>query len=217
MPRIIFDVGANNGSSTMDYLQDPTVELYAFEPNPILYDDLCKIQEKNPNYHPVKAAVGETDGEAVFNLAGPVVPSMPFLHQEGISNYGCSSLLPFSETVHEEWEDRPDFQSFAKVNVMTIRLDTFVEMNSIPSIDYLHIDAQGMDLSVLKSLGKYLPIVKEGVLEAPINDKKKIYTGSHTCEEAILFLLNNGFRITDIEKNDTEGNEVNLYFKNRSI
>jgi hypothetical protein len=58
-----------------------------------------------------------------------------------------------------------------------------------------------------------LPIVKEGVLEAPINQKKKIYEGSHTCEEAILFLLNNGFQIYNIEKNDTEGNEVNIFFK----
>lgn len=199
----------------MEYLQDPTVELFAFEPNPILYADLCKIQEVHPRYHPIKAAVGEKDGEAAFNLAGAIVQSQPFLHQEGVSNYGCSSLLPFSETVHQEWKNRPDFQSFAQTNVMTMRLDTFVEMNSIPSIDYLHIDAQGMDLSVLKSLGKYLSIVKEGVLEAPINEKKKIYTGSHTCDEAILFLLNNGFRITDIEKNDTEGNEVNIYFKRR--
>jgi hypothetical protein len=73
-----------------------------------------------------------------------------------------------------------------------------------------------MDLSVLRSLGDFLPNLKEGVLEAPINDKKKIYKGSHTCEEAILFLLNHNFHIYDIQKNDKEGNEVNIFFKQRN-
>jgi hypothetical protein len=88
-----------------------------------------------------------------------------------------------------------------------------MEQLQLDEIDYLHIDAQGMDLSVLRSLGRYLSKVKGGVLEAPINEKKKIYQGSHTCDEAILFLLNNGFRVTDVEKNDIEGNEVNIHFK----
>jgi FkbM family methyltransferase len=213
MRRIIFDVGANNGESTWHFLDDPTVELYAFEPNPILYEDLMTKAKQNPRYHPLKVAVSESNGESTFHLAGAIVKDNPLLHQPGLGNYGCSSLLPFSSSVHEEWTNRPDFSSFATVNTLTMRLDTVIEMMEIPQIDYLHIDAQGMDLSVMKSLGKYLPIVKEGVLEAPINQKKKIYEGSHTCEEAILFLLNNGFQIYNIEKNDTEGNEVNLFFK----
>lgn len=213
MPKIVFDVGANNGSSTLHFLDDPNVHLYAFEPNPVLYQDLCRIRDKNPRYFPMKVAVGESEGEHMFHLAGPVIPENPFLHEQGKSNYGCSSLLPFSETVQQEWPNRIDFREFAQVPVMTMRLDTIMKMANLESIDYLHIDAQGMDLAVMRSLGEYLPKVKEGVLEAPINDKKKIYTGSHTCEEAILFLLNNGFQIYNIEKNDEMGNEVNLYFR----
>lgn len=216
MPKVVFDVGANNGSSTLHFLQDPQVELYAFEPNPILFDDLRKIENENPRYHPIKAAVGEKDGEGAFHLAGPVNPMNPLAHQPGISNYGCSSLLPFSDTVQQEWPNRIDFQAFASVNVVTTRLDTFLKMRDIKTIDYLHIDAQGMDLAVLRSLGDKLSCVKEGVLEAPINNKKKIYIGSHTCEEAILFLLNNGFQIYNIEKNDEMGNEVNIYFRRHS-
>jgi FkbM family methyltransferase len=215
MSRIIIDVGANNGESTWHFLEDPTVHLFAFEPNPILYRDLCKKAQTNPRYHPIQVAVSEMNGQAAFHLAGAIVKENPLAHIEGIGNYGCSSLLPFSKTVHSEWKNRPDFQSFADVNVTTMRLDSFVQQVKIPSIDYLHIDAQGMDLSVLKSLGDSLSIVKEGVLEAPISTSKKIYEGSHTCEEAILFLISNGFQITDIDKNDEEGNEVNIYFKRR--
>jgi FkbM family methyltransferase len=216
MPKFVFDVGANNGDSTKELLNDPDVELYAFEPNPILFDDLKKLQAANPRYHPYPLAIGEKDEETVFHLAGPIDPLHPLNHQEGVSNYGCSSLLPFSETVQDEWPDRSDFHSFASLPILSVRLDTFLEKTGISHIDYLHIDAQGMDLAVLRSLGRFLANVDKGVLEAPINDKKKIYEGSHTCEEAILFLLNNNFRITDIEKNDSLGNEVNIYFQRRT-
>lgn len=213
MKRLVLDVGANNGMSTWHFLDDTSVELFAFEPNAVLYRDLCKKAETNKRYHPMPYAVGEKDGESSFHLAGPVDPSNPLRHQEGISNYGCSSLLPFSANVAEEWPGRIDFKEFAEVPVKTVRLETFMRELHLDEIDYLHIDAQGMDLAVLRSLGPYLSKVKEGVLEAPINEKKKIYEGSHTCEEAILFLLNNKFRITNIEKNDDRGNEVNIYFK----
>lgn len=214
--RVVLDVGANNGQSTLHFLEDPGVELFAFEPNPILYRDLCKLAETRTRYHPIKAAVCETDGASLFNLAGPVDPREPLRHAEGISNYGCSSLLPFNEKVREEWPTRHDFQAFAQTQVPTVRLDTFIRQMNISSIDYLHIDAQGMDLAVMRSLGDKITCVKEGVLEAPINDKKRIYEGSHTCDEAILFLLNHGFQIYNIEKNDSEGNEVNLFFKRTS-
>lgn len=215
MKRVVFDVGANNGMSTWHFLDDPSVELYAFEPNPVLYRDLTKKAQTNERYKPVPYAVGEKDGESSFHLAGPVDPRDPLSHLEGMSNYGCSSLLPFSATVEKEWPGRTDFKEFAEVPVKTVRLETFMREVHIDSIDYLHVDAQGMDLAVLRSLGPYLSKVKEGVIEAPINEKKKIYDGSHTCDEAILFLLNNGFRITDVEKNDDMGNEVNIYFKKK--
>lgn len=213
MKKIIFDIGANNGESTSSYLKDPDVELYAFEPNPFLFRDISEIYGVNPRYHPFQLAIGDKEGTMNFHLAGPVDPNNVLAHRKGMSNWGCSSLLNFSESVQEEWEGRPDFKSVGIFPVEVSRLDSFVKKHSIPYIDYLHIDAQGMDLRVLQSLGEKLSIVRAGVLEAPINERKKIYTESHTCSEAILFLLNNGFRLVDIEKNDPEGNEVNIYFK----
>lgn len=216
MKKIIFDVGANNGDSTASYLKDESVELYAFEPNPFLFKDIQEIHGANPRYHPFQYAIGDTEGMKNFNLAGPVDPMNILAHRKGMSNWGCSSLLDFSESVQDEWEGRADFQTVGTFPVQVRRLDSFVQEHGIEAIDYLHIDAQGMDLRVLQSLGDKLSIVRAGVLEAPINEKKKIYTESHTAADAILFLLNNQFRITDIEKNDPEGNEVNIYFARRS-
>ena len=211
--KIVFDVGANNGESTQSYLQEPDTHIYAFEPNPVLVNDIKKKFKDQPRHHIFQNAVADIEGDMMFYLAGPVDPNHPMFHVEGTTNWGCSSLLPFSETVHQVWTNRPDFKSFGAIPTRVIRLDTFVKEHKIEAIDYLHIDAQGMDLRVLKSLGTYLPIVKEGVLEAPADYNKRIYDASHTAEEAILFLKENGFSIVNIENNDSQGNEVNIYFK----
>jgi FkbM family methyltransferase len=211
--KVIFDVGANNGESTVHYLEDPDTHIYAFEPNPVLVEDIKNKFKDQPRHHIFQNAIADTEGSMAFYLAGPVNPNNPVGHSPGISNWGCSSLLPFSETVHEEWKGREDFKCFATILVDVIRLDTFIKQHGIEKIDYLHVDAQGMDLRDLKSLGSYLSIVKEGVLEAPSEYKKRIYDASHTADEAIVFLKENGFTVTNIEKNDSEGNEVNIYFR----
>jgi len=211
--KVVFDIGANNGESTQSYLQDPDTHIYAFEPNPVLVEDIRKKFKDQPRHHVFQNAVADIEGDMMFYLAGPVDPNHPMFHVEGTSNWGCSSLLPFSETVHQVWTNRPDFKSFGAIPTRVIRLDSFVKEHKIETIDYLHIDAQGMDLRVMKSLGSYLPIVKEGVLEAPADYTKRIYDASHTAEEAISFLKENGFSIVNIENNDAQGNEVNIYFK----
>lgn len=211
--RVVFDVGSNNGDNTKHFLEEEDTYLFAFEPIAPLYQDLKEKYGSHPRYRVHNVAVSDVEGTYAFHLGGPICPDEPFLHQRGASNWGCSSLYDFASTVTEEWKGRDDFKAFATVNVPVIRLDKFVEEHGIQSIDYLHVDAQGADLRVMKGLGAYLHIVKNGVLEAPINEKKKLYAESHTADEAILFLLNNGFKITDIEKNDTEGNEINIYFK----
>ena len=210
--KVVFDVGANNGASTEGYLQEKETYIYAFEPNPILFEDLQKKYENHPHYNIFQYAVADREGSMNFYLAGARDTEQPTHHIEGESNWGCSSLLPFSETVHEAWPNRPDFESFGAITVDVIRLDSFVKKHRIEQIDYLHIDAQGMDLRVIKSLGEKISIVQEGVLEAPADFSKRIYKGSHTAEEAIIFLKENGFHVSNIEKNDPEGNEVNIYF-----
>lgn len=159
--KVVFDVGANNGASTEGYLQEKETYIYAFEPNPILFEDLQKKYENHPHYNIFQYAVADREGSMNFYLAGARDTEQPTHHIEGESNWGCSSLLPFSETVHEAWPNRPDFESFGAITVDVIRLDNFVKKHRIEQIDYLHIDAQGMDLRVIKSLGEKISIVQE--------------------------------------------------------
>ena len=97
-----------------------------------------------------------------------------------------------------------------------IRLDTFIEDNGIDEIEYLHCDVQGKDLEVLFSLGKYIDILKSGVIEMPTTHERKLYKDqTYTAEDARKFLEANGFRITHETSNDWHNNECNIYFSRK--
>jgi len=84
-----------------------------------------------------------------------------------------------------------------EVEVQTTRLDTFLQENDIDRIDFLHIDAQGHDLKVLRSLGERLPVVVAGQIEVPLNSAVALYQQQHSLEDTVQFLAESGFKITN--------------------
>jgi hypothetical protein len=67
----------------------------------------------------------------------------------------------------------------------------------------------------LKSLGKYITNVQEGILETVKEPSKTIYLNQN---DNILiyveqFLLTNGFKITNVSSNDPTNCEFNVHFK----
>ena len=199
MKRILFDVGANNGSTSVQWANDKNNIVYAFEPTPEMYLQIESRTNGVDNYILTKKAVSDYNGVATFNVAGN-------------ADWGCSSLLKFSDKSQTEWPGRTEFYVTKEIEVEVIRLDSFVKENNIDKIDYLHVDTQGSDLKVLQGLGEYLNIVSEGVIEAA-NKEDILYYGQCTKDECISFLENNGFIITRVESNDNQSNEVNIFFR----
>ena len=198
--RVIFDVGANNGSSSVHLaIENPTHLIFAFEPTPEMIKIIQSKIEGLDNYVIIPKAVSDYDGTAEFNVAGNW-------------DWGCSSLLNFSNKSQTEWPGRTDFHVTYKLNVDVIRLDTFIKENLINKIDYLHIDTQGSDLNVLKGLGEYLHIVNEGTMEAGTSDDI-LYEGQNKLSDCIKFLLLNRFKVVDVNSNDIFCHEVNIVFK----
>lgn len=214
MEKIILDVGSLNG----DFLNQ-NAKVYAFEPNPQAAQKLAKFCQNKPNCHIIQKAVTLNDGEIDFYIS---------------TDTGCSSIYPFKDNLDNWKVDDPSiwgyrklkklkngktayryFETEEKIKVPSIRLDTFIEQEKIPYISYLHVDAQGADLDVLKSLGVYLHYVREGVVEAAVTKDDMLYTDGHDLEEIKSFLQNNNFRITKIQPNNPLKNEVNVYFKNQ--
>jgi FkbM family methyltransferase len=198
--KVVFDVGANNGSSSIPLaISNPTHLVFAFEPTPEMIKIIQSQVVSLENYVIVPKAVSDYDGPAEFNVAGNW-------------DWGCSSLLNFSNKSQTEWPGRTDFSVTYKLNVDVIRLDTFIKENLINKIDYLHIDTQGSDLNVLKGLGEYLEIVNEGTMEAATSDDI-LYEGQNKLNDCIKFLLLNRFKVLDVNSNDIFCHEVNIVFK----
>ena len=198
--KVVFDVGANNGSSSVPLaIANPNYLVFAFEPTPEMIDVILSKVVGLDNYVIVPKAVSDYNGIAEFNVAGNW-------------DWGCSSLLKFSKKSQTDWPGRTDFSVTYKLNVDVIRLDTFIEENNITKIDHLHIDTQGSDLNVMKGLGQYLNIVSEGTMEAGTSDDI-LYEGQNKLNDCIKFLLLNGFKVVDVNSNDVFCHEVNIVFK----
>lgn len=155
MNKIVFEVGANKGTDTSKFLANECM-VYAFEPTPELILELKNKFKTHPGYMPVPLAVDTENKWSTFNIAGS-------------ADWGCSSIHEFNPNIHKEWEGRPDFNVTDQCRVMTIRLDTFMQIYNISHIDYLWIDAQGNDFRVLQSLGDRVKDVAAGRCEVALN------------------------------------------------
>lgn len=200
--KYLFDVGAHWGQDSLDRTQnDPSVICYAFEPTPELAENLRRGAESRnikDRYRVFETAISDFDGEADFHMVN--------------DDTGSASLNEFSDNLDKTWPGRTDFVVRASKKVNVYRLDTWLSIYApeITEIDHLHIDAQGSDLAVLKGLGEKLKIVKTGVVEVPQSEEVRLYKGQHTKEEAIQFLVRNGFKISSVV---SQVNEDNLFFE----
>ena len=202
--KTLIEVGAFDGSDSLRYHNEGYV-VYTFEPKKDLFEDLVNKTKHLTNYTVIPKAVSLVDGTTQFNIC---------------KSGGASSILPFrsEEELIKTWSIyRTDIHySGISYEVETIRLDTFIESNNLNNtiIDFIHIDAQGVDLDVLKSLGKYIKNIMAGVVETVKDKDKSIYIdqNNNTLDSVQEFLLSNGFIINNIESNDNTECEYNVYF-----
>ncbi len=85
-----------------------------------------------------------------------------------------------------------------------------MRLADIERVDYLKIDAQGMDLAVLRSAGSRLKDVAKITVEVDLSPSP-LYVGAASKSEAIDFLRQAGFELLQAEK-QTHGQEENLTF-----
>jgi len=196
--KTIIEVGMNTGSDTKSFLTEEDMILYGFEPTNELISMLHQQYGNDPRVKIIPLAVDIENRFTTFNIAG-------------WQNWGCSSLHDFTENVSERWNGF-NFHYTNKQSVMTIRLDDFCRMYGIEKIDYLWVDAQGNDFNVLKSLGSYIDIVKEGKVEVSYN--VPLYQGvDNTFSSVSKWLAEKGF-IYDVNyDNEIYKTEADIHFR----
>ena len=194
-------IGANQGTETKIYAEKYD-RVFAFEPVKKLANKLWEDFKDYPNVIVIPFAIDLVNDFQNFNVSNAY-------------DWGCSSLFEFSDNLKEDWipdsdDYRGDFVHHYSYQVPTITLYDFVTLYNIDQIDYLHIDAQGNDLNVLKSLKDKISIIQSGVMECSC--KMDLYKNtSNRLEDSIEFLTHNNFVITK-GNIQGEGNEINLEF-----
>lgn len=201
--KILFDVGANHGTDSLPIIARHLDWIcFAFEPTPRLIHHLqTQSRTFSDRYHVIPCAVSDFDGESEFNIAGQ-------------TDWGCSSLLKFSNNLDKTWSGRTDFKVTETITVKVITLKTFIEQMSpiaIDRIDHFHCDTQGSDLKVLKGMGHHIGLITKGVVEAA-NKDNILYDNQNSSKETNEYLIEKGFK-TRIEMNDGFNNEVNIFFE----
>ena len=132
---VIIDVGAHKGEFSAQLRTFTSAKIYAFEPIEQAFEALSNLIKDN-NFFPVNKAVGKSDGKAIFHV---------------MESFLGSSLLPAVPDQSSTW-----LHETHQISVPTIRLDTFIESQSLKNISLLKTDTEGTDFTVLESAGKYL-------------------------------------------------------------
>jgi len=187
------DVGAHEGESTFPYAAaDPSLLVYAFEPN---LRAAARVMGKLRNYVILPIAIAEHDGSAELNLNA---------YEQS------SSLLPADAEGVKSWVTEAHFEVIGSVVVPTMRLDRFMTTVGIDNVDFLKVDAQGLDLEVIRSAGDRLHDIARVQLEATTAPYRQ-YEGAPGKSVIVDFMESKGFKLT-AEEIQSHGQEANLTF-----
>ena len=197
--RTWIDVGAHHGEHSLAAAaNDPSLLVHAFEPLPTLHDKLVKELQPNFTAHPM--AVSDHDGTAVFRIN---------------SFDAASSLLALNEAARSNWTGGHLLREERELVVPTTRLDTFMRDNKIATVEFLKIDAQGADFSVVRSLGDRISDVQRIQLEV-VPSANQLYRGAAAKQTIVAYMAEHGFALEKTE-DQSHGQEQNLTFARLSL
>ncbi len=174
---IIIDAGANNGSDSIEMarLYGRQAKIYAFEPLPVVFQQLQHNIRRYKNIKAFSFALSNRNGEQE-------------LHVSSGSSIGSSSLLKPATHLR----DHPEVLFNEKIKVKTITLDHWAKQNGIDKVDFLWFDLQGFELAVLKESKTIFSTVKVVHMEV---STKNTYEGVALYPETKLWMENNGFYV----------------------
>jgi FkbM family methyltransferase len=137
---VVFDIGAHVGYHALAMARKvgPSGRVYAFEPHPGSARLLMRNARRFPTIEVVNAAVADFDGTALLVPGGGDTSTFHVV----ASPRGGPAL--------------PEVGQAAAHVVPVLRLDSWSEKRGISQIDVAKVDAEGMDLGVLRGMGTLL-------------------------------------------------------------
>jgi 2-O-methyltransferase len=181
--RVVFDVGARDCVESADFAQAfPAAMIYAFECNPATLPYCRAVAAAQPRVKLTEKAVADSNGRLEF------FPIDPERSVGGIAggNHGASSMFQATGAYPEERYVQ------GRIEVESVRLDSFCAEQQVEAIDILWMDVQGAELLVLGGLGERLRDVSFVHMEVEFFE---IYKGQALFPSVDDFLRARGFRL----------------------
>lgn len=170
-PKYIIDIGANRGGWTREVLRHfPNAYFTMFEPQANLHHDMKDLL-CNPKIECVGCGVGHTDGNEVFT----------FLDRDDSSSFVYT-------------ERQASKEGYSQSVIPMVTLNKFLENSSKPLPGIIKIDAEGLDLEVLKGATNFLGKTEVILIEAGVVCK----TYDNTIYEVIKSMDGYGYRLFEI-------------------
>ena len=169
--KTVFDLGANNGLFIQKMLSYGVESVHAFEPNPNALTNLYDRYKNNNNVKIINKAVSSKCDKLTFHY-----------HPENstISAFNRDHLVPHLPS-----------NELIEIQVDTIRLDRYCDMNSINNIDLLKIDVEGAEYDILENLDdNFYKKVQNLLIEFHDNNNQQL-------KNLIQFIREKGFTIND--------------------
>lgn len=178
---VFIDVGASTGyfSALGAQKVGKTGQVHCFEPSPIMFSQLEKLPQLNPQY-----------AIRINNSALGEEPSVISMEYAEFPNIGGTSLVPgFMETHHTAAAGRAE--------VPVVRLDSYLEKHGIhPRL--IKMDVEGFEFPVLKGLRDYFERQKRRpIIICEIQTTAYSMMGT-TLEEFAAYMRRYGYAAYDI-------------------
>jgi FkbM family methyltransferase len=170
-PKHIVDVGANHGTWTREALRHfPDAYYTMLDPQEWLRKSFQDILE-NPKvkFHPVGA--GENEGSFKFTIV----------------DRDDSSSFRYSE-------EEAKASGFEQIEIPVVTLNSLLSDNNLPAPDIIKIDAEGLDIEVLKGANNFFGKTEIFMVEAGV--VAKVFDNSFL--KMINFMDQNGYRLFEI-------------------
>lgn len=193
---VIFDVGANNGSSLGEFKSLwPDATMHCFEPQEECW---AELDEQAKQYSPGSVTVNKVGAGAVESEGLTFYTHDITTGQSGFNRINTNSRdsirikeLGDSDEVLAEYRESLNHER----TVPLVKLDNYIARNQIEKVDLLKIDTQGYEPEVLSGLGSKLSEVDVVITELMFYD---FYERSLSFSDIEKYLLPAGFGLYDI-------------------
>jgi FkbM family methyltransferase len=176
-PIVLMDIGARGGPPPeLDSLQ-PYVRRVGFEPDP---DEYRRLKESGRGiFFPY--VVASSDGKEVLRL---------------YRDRGCSSVLSLSRRYQRLWTGELAVDGTVELDAITV--DSFLAGRGDLAPDFLKLDTEGSELSILHGAERALSTI--GLVEVEVGFLP-IYEGQPLISDVAQFMADHGFELLYLNRN----------------